>query len=125
MAKVVLVVSSSEIARLLIGSVVVGGEALEQGVQVLPGVVPAKWPGGEVVATSEGHQPVLDVGQIVEVVRAEDFPLHDGEEYVVQPGGVYWQVNQLRVAGQHVAAPVARVVPSMPTTGVLAWGTPL
>jgi len=48
----------------------VGGEALEESIKIFLGVSPVERPGAEVVVVLERIEPVLDVGQVVEVVWA-------------------------------------------------------
>ncbi|WP_211265696.1 hypothetical protein [Actinacidiphila oryziradicis] len=57
----------------------VGGEAGQQVVEVVGGVLPLEGPGGGVVEVLEGQQPVFHVGEVVEVVGGDDFALYDGE----------------------------------------------
>src|SRR6266508_882564 len=75
---------------------VVGGEAVEEIVEVLGGVGPVERSGGEVVVLLEGRQPVLDLGQVVEVVGGDDLALHHGEVdfALVQPARVDGGVDQ-------------------------------
>src|SRR4029450_8118914 len=75
---------------------VVGGEAVEEVVQVLGGVGPVERSGGEVVALLEGRQPVVDLGQVGEVVGGDDLALHHGEVdfALVQPARVDGGVDQ-------------------------------
>src|SRR5262249_10234209 len=58
---------------------VVGGEAVEEFIEVFGGIPPVEWSGGEVVVVLEGFQSGFDVGEVVEVVGSDDFALHDGE----------------------------------------------
>src|SRR6476659_8965878 len=75
---------------------VVGGESVEEIVEVFGGVAPFEWAGGEVVLVLEGFQAGFDVGEVVEVVGGDDFALHDGEAdlALVQPARVDWGVDQ-------------------------------
>src|SRR6266508_3093493 len=75
---------------------VVGGEAVEEIVEVLGGVGPVERSGGEVVVLLEGRQPVHDLGKVVEVVGGDDLALHHGEVdfALVQPARVDGGVDQ-------------------------------
>jgi hypothetical protein len=92
----------------------VGGEAVEEVVEIFLGVTPGEWPGGEVVAVLEGFQPGLYVGEVVEVVGSNDFALHDREVdfALVEPGGVCRGVDQGR-GGPRLAHAVDRCLPAV------------
>src|SRR5260221_7949483 len=62
----------------------VGGEALEQEVEVGRGELPLERGGDLLVVILEGQQRCCCLGEAAEVVRAEDLALDDGE--VDQPG---------------------------------------
>lgn len=66
-----------------------GCDAFEQVVEVASGVGPGEGLCGEVVAVLEGGQPGFDVGEVVELVRGQDFALYDREEDLdlVEPRG--------------------------------------
>jgi hypothetical protein len=77
----------------------VGGDADEQAVQVVPGELPVEGPGHGVVALLEGSQAGLDLGQVGEVVGADNLALHHREVDLdlVLPGGVDGQVDEPQV----------------------------
>ena len=70
----------------LLGVVLVLFVSLDPGYQVLEvgrGELPSEGPGGLVVATLEGDQPVFDLVKTGEVVGCDHLALHDGEEDLV------------------------------------------
>lgn len=81
-----------------------GREAVEEIVEVFGGVFPVERAGGEVVAVFEGFQPVLDVGEVVEVVRGDDFALHDGEVDLARFNQLAWTGVWTRAAVGHAFA---------------------
>src|SRR6266481_2806682 len=97
----------------------VGGEALEQEVQVGRGEFPLKRGGDLLVVVLEGQQSCLRLGEAGEVVRGQEFALDDRKVDLdlVEPGGVDGQVDQvqggpgaLEPAGRGLAAVAAAVV---------------
>ena len=76
--------------------------SLDPGQQVLEvgrGELPSEGPGGLVVTTLEGDQPVFDLVKAGEVVGCDDLALHDGEKdlRLIQPGRVRGSVHHHRV----------------------------
>jgi hypothetical protein len=57
----------------------VGGEALEQEIEVGLGELPLERRGDLLVVVLEGQQPGFYLGEAAEVVRGQEFALDDGE----------------------------------------------
>src|SRR5260221_14180235 len=74
----------------------VGGEALEQEVEVGLGELPLERGGDLLVVGLKGQQRGFCLGEAAEVARGEDFALDDREVDLdlVEPGGVDGEVDQ-------------------------------
>src|SRR5216683_5293429 len=97
----------------------VGGETLEQVIEVGLGELPLERGGDLLVVVLEGQQPGFYLGEAAEVVGGQEFALYDGEVNfdLVDPGCVDGQVNQaqggplaLEPAGCGLAAVTAAVI---------------